>query len=286
MFSRRRIPGLAACLVIILTFSGPALAADSKRELPPAGWTFLTLDRNFDRILADWREPYTGFRVFGVDERDSTASEGSVGAYVCLARNYDPDYNQTWQIGVEGAFYALFDWASGGSLQSRATDYRVGLNVSYSRGPFSAKLALGHLSSHPGDFHLRNENANTPTIFWEDLKGLVSYQANEWLRIYAGGTLYITHTEDAGNADVQFGTEMQFNMDGTSLRPYLALDVQAKDRSDWNVSTAVEGGLRIPGFDGRVALRLYGFYYQGDDPSGVFSTTETTRYGIGFSLDY
>ncbi|MBW1712514.1 MAG: DUF1207 domain-containing protein [Deltaproteobacteria bacterium] len=281
MTGRKLILGLALLTAGLLALSGPALAGET-----PAGWTYLTLGRNFQRILADWREPYTGTKQFGASDRDDMGMEGSLGASVCLARHFKPEIERTWQIGVEAGFFALFDWAEGASLQSRATDYRVGLQVSYSRAPWSWRVSLGHLSSHPGDYHLRNENSETETVYWEDIRGLLSWQAIDWLRLYAGGAVYLSHTDDAGHGDFQAGLEFFYPLEDSRLRPYLALDLQLRDRTEWRATVSVEGGVMVGGFEGQVNLRLYGFLLNGDDPSAVFCQEETTRYGLGLNIDF
>ena len=288
MFIRRPFMLLALAAWLGLVSMAPTVARAQEDEKPalPAGWSFLTLERNFDRILADWREPYTGVKVFGADERDETSMEASIGAYVCLARHHAPEFDQTWQFGLEGSFFSLFDWSDGGSLESRANDYRVSFVVSYSRGPIQARLQIGHLSSHPGDDALAGDRPDAEKIFWEDLHGLVSWQANDWLRIYTGGRVYLTHTDEAGSADFQGGLELAYPIEGSVLTPYLAADLQIQDRTDNDLNISVEGGIRIAGLGDRLGLRLYAFIYDGDNPSAVFSQEETTRYGVGFSLDY
>lgn len=283
---RRLVVVLVSVLVLSLFAVYPAWAQEGDPDEIPAGWSYLTLDRNFDRILADWREPYTGFKIFGVEDREGTGSEASLGVYVGLARHHDPDLDQTWQIGLEASFFALFDWADGGSLDSRATDYWVGFNTSFSRGPWQARLVLAHLSSHPGDWTLRNEDPSAAKVSWEQLKGTFSWSGLEWLRIYAGGTVYLTHTEQSGKGDLQTGVELQYPIEESPLTPYLALDLQFRELTDWEASVSVEGGVRIFGPGGGLGLRLYGFYYNGDNPSGTFRLTQETRYGAGLSVDF
>jgi|GEM_PF-2434756 len=288
MSFRRSLLCLAMAVWLGLVSISPAAAQADDRDKPalPAGWSFLTLERNFDRILADWREPYTGVKIFGSEERDDTSMEASIGAYVCLGRHHAPEFDQTWQFGLEGSFFALFDWADGGSLESQAADYRVGFVVSYSRGPIQGRLQFGHLSSHPGDDALRGEWADAEKIYWEDLHGLISWQVKDWIRIYAGGRVYLTHRDEAGSVDFQGGVELTYPLENSALTPYLAADFQSQDRTDNGLNLSLEGGIKIAGLGNRLNLRLYAFYYDGDDPSAVFSQVETTRYGAGFSIDY
>ena len=187
-----------------------------------------------------------------------------------LARYYNPERNQTWRIGLEATFKALFDWADGGDLESRATDYWVGLNTSFSQGPWQAKLVFAHLSSHPGDYTLLNEDIDAEKVSWEVLKGTVAWSGLPFLRLYAGGSVYLTHTDWAGKGDLQAGAVLQYDIQDSPLTPYLALDLQFRERTDWDVSTSVEGGIRIAGANSLLGLRLYAFYYNGDNPSGTF----------------
>ena len=283
---RRLMVVLVSVLALTLFVGSPAPAQEQTEKEPPAGWSFLTLDRNFDRILADWREPYTGVKVFGVEDRDQTGSEASLGVYVGLARHYNPELKQTWQVGLEASFFALFDWADGGSLSSRATDYWVGLNTTFSQGPWQGRLVLAHLSSHPGDWTLLNEDIDADKVSWELLKGTFSWSGLDWLRLYAGGTVYLTHTTWSGKGDLQAGVEFQYKIQDSPLTPYLALDLQFKERTDWEASVSVEGGVRIAGLGGDLGLRLYGFYYNGDNPSGTFRESEEVRYGAGLCVDF
>ncbi len=289
MTFRRFMIGLIFSLAIPFWLCLPAQVqaqAQASEEEPPAGWSYLTLDRNFERLPADWRDPYTGFKVFGVEDRDGTGSEASLGAYVGFARHYNPDLKQTWQIGLEAGFFALFDWADGGSLDSRATDYWVGFNTTFSQGPWQGRLVLGHLSSHPGDWTLNNEDPNAEKVSWEVLKGTVSWSGLEWLRIYAGGALYLTHTEWSGKGDIQTGLILQYPIEESPLTPYLAFDLQFRERTDWKASCSFEAGVKIAGQDTDLGLRIYGFYYNGDNPSGTFRLQEEIRYGAGLCVDF
>ena len=283
MSARRFLIVFLAVLVLALGLSLPARAQEKE---PPAGWSYLTLDRNFDRLPADWRDPHTGFKVFGADGRDGTLAEGSLGISAGLARHYNPESKRTWQFGLEAGFFALFDWSSGGSLSSRATDYWVGLNTTFSQGPWQARLVLAHLSAHPGDWVLLNEDPDIKKVSWELLKGTVSWNGLNWLRLYAGGSYYLLHSEWAGKGDLQTGAVFRYDLPDSPLTPYLSLDLQFRERTDWKVSTSVEGGFIIAGQDTDLALRVYGFYYNGDNPSGTFRMTREVRYGAGLCVDF
>lgn len=67
-----------------------------------------------------------------------------------------------WQADLEGAALARIDIEN--EMDMVATDFRVGVPLTYSRGRYQTKLAYYHLSSHLGDeFMLRNPGTGGST---------------------------------------------------------------------------------------------------------------------------
>jgi len=269
-------------ILLILTF----VALQAIQAEAHTGWSGPSLERGFDRPVADPRQPVVGVTYFKDPDRDRSSMEADLAGHLTLVRYIHPRDNWRWQLDLDAGFFALFDCGDGGTLHNLATDYRVSLDTSLAKGAWQVMLRLGHLSSHPGDWYKDEVDADADTVSWEFLDGLLAWQATSWLRFYGGGTVYLTQTEDAGDSGLQAGFQVLPPDPGWPGGPYLAADFKLKELTDWRLSSSVQAGW-VGSFDqNRLRLRFFVFYYAGDNPSGVFQEEWVNRYGLGFGLEY
>ncbi len=268
---------------LVVIVSGAALAAETEET----GWVYKPFSRNFDLLIADPRQPAVTAAYFNNPDRGNPSFSASLAGFIAPVRYVDPRRGWVWQLDLEAGFFALFDSGSGFSLKSRAIDYDVGLNVSWSHGPWQLQARLGHLSSHPGDFHLDEENPNAVSMSWEYLTGRASWRPIKWFRLYAGYSYVLSHSsEGVGDGYVQWGLELVSDRLAPWTRLYAAADFKAKEIHDWTIDSSLQAGVRLGRKTDPVSVRLYAFFYSGYSPMAIFQTDWVQRYGVGLGIDF
>lgn len=267
-------------LAVVLLAAAPALAANE------SGWQYKPFSRNFDLLKADPRQPTMAAEYFSEDGRGNAGFMGKFGAFLAPIRYHDAKRNWTWQATIEGGVFALFESSSGGSLQSRANDFLIGLNLSWTNGPVQAQMRFMHLSSHPGDWHIRNENPATEIISWEAVNGRALWKPMKWLKVYGGGTWFVTHSDEVGNVAYQAGFELTSPRICSWADAYLAADFQGREINDYTPGSSLQAGFNLGRTTDSLNVRVYAFYYAGHSPMNVFLTEWVNRIGVGLSVDW
>jgi len=102
-----------------------------------------------------------------------------------------PSKGEGWQLGVAGTIFSQFN-LDAPSKDLINTDFRIGIPLSYKRGPFSARASIYHQSSHLGDeFILSGAAPRCVNLSFEALNFVAAWELGGW-RPYAGG-FYLLH---------------------------------------------------------------------------------------------
>jgi len=206
----------------------------------------------------------------------------TLGGRAGLVRYGTTDSNKPegWQLDVEGAVLGRLDLeAASNALE--ASDYRVGVPLTYGRGNYQTKLAFYHVSSHLGD-ELMIQQPGVPRINY--VRDAVvwghSYYPTDDYRIY--GEIGYAFNVDGGAEpwEFQFGTE--YSPDGpTGGRPRLfwALNGHLRQEIDFGGNVTFQVGLQWRGISGhrmRVGMQYftgmsdqYEFFEQFEDKIGL-----------------
>jgi len=149
------------------------------------GWKFLPSHTLFSPLIADLREPQTGFFTLTNKNRYG----GAIGQFIDLFQwNLSKRDRISW--GVHGAAFALLDYG-GGAFPMRANNWQFGTSISHSKEKFSQRLEFTHASAHLGD-NLTDER-NWFKYSREYFRLILSYDYNNSIRFYGGGGA-VVHT--------------------------------------------------------------------------------------------
>jgi len=174
----------------------------------PWSWQLLPEGLIYRSYLAGEREPRLA-GVYAYDDRtDSWLIDATVGARVGLIRygtetDIRPD---GWELDIEGAAFPRL--LPEEEMDMAATDFRIGIPLTYGYGPLRFKLAVYHLSAHLGDEYML-KNPDFPRInYVRDVAVFgTSYYATEDLRLY-GEAGWAFHNDGGSKPwEFQFGIE-------------------------------------------------------------------------------
>jgi hypothetical protein len=208
-----------------------------------------------------------------------------VGDYLGLYRWAFPSGLGAAQLNIGGAIFTRFEATSQHSLQ--VIDYYGNVPLDVRLGPVSGRFLFYHDSSHLGDDYLRERNIQSGDNAWEALRGILSIQPVEALRLYGGYQQSIHNSPNwRGKESFQGGVEIYFiTPDHVFLHPYWANDVQTWHRSGWKPTWTSQLGVKT----GSATSRGRGISYflqcqTGPRSEGQFFTQEETVWSVGLKF--
>lgn len=253
-------------------------------------WTIQLLPSGllYHSYLAGPREPRFGYEWLYDAQRGDWVNEVTLGGRAGLIRigNYDQQSPEGWQLDVEGA---AFPRLAAGSLDLVAADFRFGVPLTCRCGPFQAKLAYYHLSSHVGDEFLLNTASNFSRINFSRNAFVLGtgYFPLEDLRLY--GEIGYGFLNDGGNQpwEFQFGAERgPSRPTGSRGAPFWAVNAHLRQEVDFGGSLTAEAGWAWRGADTGYLLRVGGQYFTGHTRQFEFLGRTEDFVGIGMWLDH
>lgn len=245
-------------------------------------WKFLPSRTLFAPLMADLREPQTGFFTLTNKNRYG----GAIGQFFDLFQWNFPNKNRvSW--GVHGAAFALLDYG-GGAFPMRASDWQYGTSISHSKDRFSQRLEFTHASAHLGD-SLTDER-NWFKYSREYFRLILSYDYNDSIRFYGGGGAvvhtfpYVNPLFFQGGGEV-FSSSKEFL--SHPIRFYGAYDVKYKDEAGGVFNNSLQFGIqwRPSGKQTRKSIRLGINYFNGNNEFGQFYLEKETHWGLGIYFD-
>lgn len=260
--------------------------ADSKTPFwsNPMQWVLLPDSLLWTPPLANQRAPrmYGKFTTLNNESTIDTAIGGEFGLIRWAPKGSNHDGFQ-----VDG-FAAVFTRFNQKRLLVTA-DYRVGVPVTYAKGPWSAKLSYEHTSTHLGDEFIHARGAvQVPHVRDEIVLGLARLFRDE-LRVYGQIGLSF-NTSDIIRDDIDrydWGIEWSRNRaTGWKGQPFAAFDMDLRSDQNYAPNTTVQIGWqwkkRRWGNSARLALE----YYNGKSPYGQFFLDNESWIGIGGFFDW
>ena len=255
--------------------------------LGPWSWQLLPEESIYRTYLAGAHEPRMS--VTGVNERNAGwLWDSSLGAKLGIVRYGSPagSYPQGFQFDIEGAVFVR-QFSQG---QLVATDYRIGLPLTFGFGRYQTKFGYYHLSSHLGDEFLISTgllpgariNFVRNSLVWGH-----SYQWNSALRAYFEiGYAYDT---DGGSQpwEFQFGAEFS-PLCHTGFRgaPFAAANVHLREELDFSGNFVFQAGWQWRRRSYGPLLRTGLQYYNGLSPRREFFTKYEHQLGFGVWYDF
>jgi hypothetical protein len=293
------IPGVTSASVSPLDQAPPGIDLDAEKDgyhqsaVDFATGRLFPRGQIFDPLHADVRWPHFSAAYQRFLDHPELVNLGAVsfGETFTLLRNESPYLENLWELGIQAAVHALFDFDSYSRNLVNA-DYSVGLPLTYRYRTFSAMLRLFHQSSHLGDEYLiANPDTRRINLSYEQLDLLLSQDLPWGFRVYAGGG-FMVHVNDPDDLDpwsVQYGLELTspWTFAGGYARPVAYLDLHNRQESDWLLDTSVRAGVQFQdpkGFGRRFQFLLE--YYNGTSPHGQFYTERIRLLGVGVHVYY
>ncbi len=183
---------------------------------------------------------------------------------------YGTDH-EGWQLDLWGSAFPRLNFDR--NLDLEAVDFKVGVPLTYTNGPWQVKFEWYHLSSHVGDeFLLRPENAGFNRINYlrDSLVFALGYFVTPEIRLY--GEVDYAYKNDGGSRPWHFQTGIDYSPCGVTpfMRPLPFIAVNAHFREEVNYS----GGLNV----------VTGVQWRGPESSAVLRTG--LHYYTGQSLQY
>lgn len=245
-------------------------------------WKFLPSRTLFSPLIADPREPQTGFVLL----TDKGQAEGTIGRSFDLFQ-WKLSRKDRFGWGLTGAAFALLDYG-GGSFPMRANDWEFGSYFSHSRRKFSQRLEFTHVSAHLGDA-LSSERARI-VYSREFIRWIFSYKPNSFFRLYGGGGFLVHTFPDVKPFFSQGGTELfspAVDFISHPLRFYTAYDVKFKEEAGGVINHSIQFGIKWRPFrkGTRKSIRLGVSYFKGNHEFGQFLSEKESHWGFGIYFD-
>lgn len=253
-------------------------------------WTWQKLPDGviYSSYLAGPKEPRFA-AVFNHDSHFGSTMDLEAGGRVGLLRYGTKDGSPRpdgWELDLEGAAFPRLDLDHDEDLIS--ADFRVGVPLTFGYGPFQAKIAVYHLSSHLGDeFMLRFPEY--PRINYSRNAVVLggSYYLTDDLRVYAEAD-WAWYT-DGGTKPWEF----QFGLDyspieswrGCSGAPFLAVNGQIREEVDYGGDFVVQAGWQWRGESNHL-FRVGVQYFTGKSDQYQFFRRNEEKVGVAMWYDF
>jgi Protein of unknown function (DUF1207) len=259
---------------------------DDCRE-PDFTWQVLPAGLLYRSYMAGVKEARLGTVALRQSGGD-TFQESTLGARVGIVRYGTPTAirPEGWELDVEGAAFLRQNWDE--NLDVEAVDFRYGVPLTWRRGPWAAKFAFYHLSSHAGDeFLIRNPGFQRINYLRDVLLLGVSYNVTPDWRVY-GEVGYAVHT-DAGAEpwELQFGAEYSpIVRNGIKGSPFFAVNGYLRQDFDFGGSLNVMFGWQWRSDVSDHVFRIGGQYYNGKSLQFEFFNRNEQLFGGGVWYDF
>jgi hypothetical protein len=195
---------------------------------------------------------------------------------------------QGWQLDIEGAAMTRLDVENMSDLMS--VDFRFGIPLTWTRGPYEFRFGYDHVSSHLGDeFLLSNPGFPRVNYVRDALLFGAAYHLNQDNRIY-GEAGWAFNTSVADPWQLQFGYEYSPRCTNCTTRfhrsPFFAMNVQLFEEHDFGGNFNLIAGWQWRARESDRLLRLGLQYFNGKSSQYSFFDQHQELIGAGIWLDY
>ena len=234
----------------------------SAQPMTPREIVFLPDRRLFAPLLADPRWPHfsASYQRYLGDRELRNVGSAAFGESFALLQT-DAPFGGRYELGLQAGVFSIFDFDSE-SFDLVNSDFLAAVTNTWRRSDLGVQLRFYHQSSHLGDEFLLRNRVERINLSFEAFDLLLSYDVNEFLRIYGGGGLLLR--SDPPGLDrgmIQMGAELSSAhtiLDGL-VRPVGALDLQLREESNWAPDLSVRVGFQLENrrLGGRRLLLLF-----------------------------
>lgn len=251
------------------------------------GWTLLPSDIIYKSYLAGEKEA----RIKGVWLHEKgrgwlwdIALGGRAGIIRYGSKGVTPPSGI--QLDIEAVAFPRLDFEHHRDLE--ASDFRFGIPLTWSRGPYEAKFAYYHISDHIGDEFLERVPGSVRRNYSRDSMVLGGgYYPHDDIRLYAeieyGFFVY-------GGAEpwaIQFGAEYSpIARNGIFGTPFAALNIHLREELDWNGSVNSQLGWQWRSEENNHIFRMGLQARSGATNQYTFLGNNEQQFGFGLWYDF
>ena len=271
----------------------PAWSSDPAWAVAPARdtawrWRPLPASLLFKPFIAGVKAPRLAGTLLSVDGGNTgdTVLDAALGARVGLIRfGQDGPNADGWQLDVLAAAFPRLNLDEEGDVD--ATDFRVGVPLTYRSGGTAFSFGYDHISTHVGDEFLeRNPGFRRPNYSRDAVVLGVRQALSNELTVY-GEAAYAFYTD--GGAEpwaFQLGAEYYEEFSPAMGGPVAAANVQLREEADYGGRFTTIAGWQWRQPDNGHLLRLAGKYQTGRSPFYEFVGEDESSIGIGLFYDF
>jgi hypothetical protein len=256
----------------------------------PSWWSWQVLPGGlmYRSYLAGTREPRLGSQLSYVTHH-GWVWDAAAGGRVGLLRFGTPDdgWPEGWQLDVEGGAFPRLDLENERDLVS--ADFRVGLPITYRRGPWETKIGYYHLSSHLGDEYMIRYPSSVATrdnyVRETALAGL-AFRPVPAVRLYGEAGYAFSRGGLARPWEFQFGAEYSpIEPVGARGAPFLAVNSHLRQENDFGGNVVAQLGWQWRGRTGQL-FRVGAHYFNGKSDQYQFVNQSEEQIGLGLWYDF
>lgn len=252
----------------------------------PWTWQLLPPGLIYKSYLAGEKEPR--FASAWLYEKDrGVVWDIALGGRVGIFRYGTPGTfrPQGWQLDFEGAVFPRIDPDEHHDLE--ASDYRVGIPLTWSRGSIAIKAGYFHISSHAGDEFILRTGFNRINYVRDSLVlGIAHYPSND-TRVYFEIGYAPGVSGGAEPLEFQFGAEYSpVGIVCCGGAPFAAINGHLREEVNFGGSVNIEAGWQWRGSVSNRLLRAGFQYFNGKSYMYEFFNTHEELTGFGIWLDY
>jgi hypothetical protein len=261
-------------------------AAEQNERVASCSGIYPNAHELFAPLRADPRDLQTGPHYI-MPVSKTPQAEADAGDYWGLYRwcLSDGDLGRL-QVSGGGGVFGLFDYHDTKNLL--ADDFYGNLPIDYRLRKWSSRLMFTHMSSHLGDDTIHAGVHFPGTVEFNAMRGFLSYDVSDLLRLYNGGFYTIA---EKGLGGLPWGAEGGLEMKTVPfwhdhLMVYWANDVQAYERTAWNPTLNSQLGVRTAhDLNSTRAVAYFIEFFSGHNPTGQFFQQEETRWNLGIKFE-
>ncbi len=257
------------------------------------GWTVLPKDILYQSYLGGPREPRFGQSMVSLKGTGAIWSLEAGGRAGLLRYGSGPgEPLEGWQLDIWGAAFPRLNMNEQGDLE--AVDFRVGIPITWRKGPVQMKFEWSHLSSHAGDEYLLRNPGFVRINYLRDAFLLGGgYFVTPDLRLYADAEYAYNTSGGSEPWHFQFGFDYSpvavsdYNYySGRRAQPFLAVASNIRQEVNFSGGVNVVAGLQWRSDESTSLFRIGLQYYQGQSLQYEFLGEYEELIGFGVWYDF
>tara|TARA_R100001132_G_C3274471_1_gene96680 strand:+ start:6900 stop:8060 length:1161 start_codon:yes stop_codon:yes gene_type:complete len=251
------------------------------------GWTVLPTDLLYKSYLAGPKESRMALAI--LHEKDiGWQMELEAGARVGILRygSLNDNVLEGWQLDVEGAGPPRLNMEE--EMDLDATDFRVGVPLTWRRGAYQAKFAYYHTSAHAGDEYVERNPGFQRINYVRDAFVLGGgYFPDPDLRLYAEIGYAFNTDGGAQPWELQFGAEFSpVEHSGIFGAPFWAINGYLREEVNWGGNVNIMVGWQWRGDRNNHLFRIGLQYLDGKTMQYAFFNNSEQFVGFGTWYDF